>query len=119
MLDLSRLAFIDSSGVHATVELARRSIAQNVRLVIIPGPPGVHRVFELTGLAGQLPFLEEQPPSRAARPRNAPDGAAGSGGFSLPANGAGRPFKAAGAAPAPVHLRPGPHRSRHRPERNA
>ena len=100
VLDLSRLAFIDSSGVHATVELARRSIAQNVRLVIIPGPPGVQRVFELTGLAGQLPFLEEQPPSRAARPRNAPDGAAGSGGFSLPANGAGRPFKAAGAAPS-------------------
>lgn len=100
VLDLSRLAFIDSSGVHATVELARRSIAQNVRLVIIPGPPAVQRVFEVTGLDGQLPFIEEQPPSRAARPRHAPDGAAGSGGFSLPANGAGRLPKAAGAVPS-------------------
>ncbi len=100
VLDLSRLAFMDSSGVHATVELARRSIAQNVRPVIIPGPPAVQRAFEVTGLAGQLPFIEEQPPSRAARSRNAPDGAAGSGGFSLPANGAGRRPKAAGAAPS-------------------
>ena len=100
VLDLSRLAFIDSSGVHATVELAGRSTAQSVRLVIIPGPPAVQRVFEVTGLAGQLPFIEEQPPSRAARSRNAPDGAAGSAGFSLPANGAGCLPKAAGAAPS-------------------
>jgi anti-anti-sigma factor len=100
VLDLSRLAFIDSSGVHATFELAQRSRAQHIRLVIIPGPPAVQRVFELTGLNKHLPFIEEQPPGRAARPRSAPDGAAGSGGFSLPANGAGRRPKAAGAAPA-------------------
>ncbi|MGA8339430.1 MAG: STAS domain-containing protein [Solirubrobacteraceae bacterium] len=98
VLDLSRLAFMDSSGVHAALELARRSTAQNVRLVIIPGPPAVRRVFEVTGLTERLPFIDKQPPGRAARPRNAPDGATGSGGSSLPPNGAGRPFKAAGAA---------------------
>ena len=100
VFDLSRLAFIDSSGVHATVELAQRSTAQNIRLVIIPGPSAVQRVFEITGLTEQLPFIDQQPPHEAARPRSARDGAAGSGGFSLPANGAGRPFKAAGAAPS-------------------
>lgn len=99
VLDLSRLEFIDSSGVHVTIELARRSSAQNIRLVIIPGPPTVQNVFELTGLTEQLPFIDEQPPdSRAARPRIARDGAAGSGGFSLSANGAGRRPTAAGAA---------------------
>ena len=85
VLDLSRLAFMDSSGVHAALELARRSTAQNVRLVIIPGPPAVQRVFEVTGLTERLPFIDKQPPGRAARPRNAPDGATGSGGSSLPA----------------------------------
>jgi anti-anti-sigma factor len=99
VLDLSRLAFIDSTGVHATFELAQRSKAQHIRLVIIPGPPAVQRIFELTGLNKQLPFINEQPPGRAARPRSARDRAAGSGGSSLPANRAGRRPPAAGAAP--------------------
>ncbi len=98
VLDLSRLAFMDSSGVHATLELARRATAQNVRLVIIPGPPAVQRVFGVTGLTERLPFIDKQPPGTAARPRNAPDGAAGSGGSSLSPNGAGLPFKVVGAA---------------------
>lgn len=119
VLDLSRLAFIDSSGVHATFELAQRSSAQHVRLVIIPGPPAVQRVFEITGLTGRLPFVAQPPPgARAARPRNAPDGAAGSGGSSLPPHGAGRHLKAAGAAPSagtPPTISPPPRRQRPRP----
>jgi anti-sigma B factor antagonist len=67
LLDLSRLEFIDSSGLHAAIELAQRSAAQNVRLVIIPGPRAVQRVFEITGLLERLPFIDEQPSqSRAA-----------------------------------------------------
>ncbi len=91
VLDLSRLTFIDSSGLHVTVELAHRSAAQNVRLEIIPGPRAVQRVFQLTGLADRLEFIEAHPTgSRAARPRSAGHGAAGSGGVSLSPDGAGR-----------------------------
>src|SRR5437588_3707261 len=50
VLDLSRLDFIDSSGLHATVELAHRMAAQDIGLVIVPGSRAVQRVFELTGL---------------------------------------------------------------------
>jgi anti-anti-sigma factor len=69
VLDLSRLRFIDSSGLHATIELANRSAAQNTRLVIIPGPPPVQRVFEISGVFEKLPFIGKLPNgSRVARP---------------------------------------------------
>ena len=72
LLDLSRLEFIDSSGLHVTIELARRSAAQSVRLVIIPGAQAVQRVFEITGLLERLPFIDEQPTgSRTASSRRA------------------------------------------------
>jgi anti-sigma B factor antagonist len=71
LLDLSRLAFIDSSGLHVTIELAQRSAAQNVRLVIIPGPRAIQRVFEITGVAERLPFIDtESTGSRTTRSRN-------------------------------------------------
>jgi anti-anti-sigma factor len=60
VLDLSGLDYIDSCGLHATVELTRRSAAQNTRLVIIPGPRTVQWVFEVTGLLERLPFIDER-----------------------------------------------------------
>ncbi len=59
VLDLSRVSFIDSSGIHAVVELAQCSTAQHVRLVIIPGPKAVQRMFELCRLTEVLPFVGE------------------------------------------------------------
>jgi anti-sigma B factor antagonist len=56
VLDLRRLTFIDSSGIHATVELHRQAEAQSAALEIIPGPPTVQRPFELCGLIDVLPF---------------------------------------------------------------
>lgn len=56
VLDLSRLSFIDSSGLHVTIELQRRAIRQNIRLVIIPGPRAVQRLFEICQLTETLPF---------------------------------------------------------------
>ena len=80
LLDLSRLEFIDSSGLHGTIELARRSAEQNVRLVIIPGDRAVQRVFEIAGLLDHLPFIDEQPAgSTGAAAAEPEDGAAGSG----------------------------------------
>lgn len=70
VLDLSRLRFIDSSGLHATVELTNRSAAQNTRLVIIPGPPPVQRIFEISGILEKLPFIGNlSNGSEVARPR--------------------------------------------------
>jgi anti-sigma B factor antagonist len=58
VLDLSGLRFIDSSGVHVVIELRKRSMLQNARLVIVPGPRAVQRLFELCKLTEVLPFLD-------------------------------------------------------------
>ncbi|HWH10702.1 MAG TPA: STAS domain-containing protein [Solirubrobacteraceae bacterium] len=55
VLDLRRLEFIDSSGIHVIVEAWARLRA---RLTVVKGPPRVHRVFELCGLVGRLAFAE-------------------------------------------------------------
>jgi anti-sigma B factor antagonist len=57
VVDLSPLAFIDSSGIHALVAAHRHALARDVRLVAIPAPPAVHHVFELCGLDAALPFV--------------------------------------------------------------
>ncbi len=56
VLDLSGLSFMDSTGVHGTIEAARWSSRLNVRLVIVPGPPTVQRIFEICQLTQTLPF---------------------------------------------------------------
>lgn len=57
VLELSRLSFIDSSGLHTIIELQKRCAQRNIRLVIIPGPRAVQRPFEICGLTEILPFL--------------------------------------------------------------
>lgn len=59
VFDLSGLRFMDSSGVHITVELWKRSAAQKFCLKIVPGPRTVQRVFEICQLQQQLPFTVE------------------------------------------------------------
>jgi anti-anti-sigma factor len=56
VLDLSRLSFMDSSGVHAVTSLATRTDRLNVRLSIVPAPAAVHRIFEICQLTKRLPF---------------------------------------------------------------
>lgn len=57
VLDLRNLSFMDASGVHSTVDLARRSAALNVRLAIVGGPEAVQRVFDVCQLTECLPFM--------------------------------------------------------------
>lgn len=59
VLDLSRVTFIDSSGIHVIVTAAKRCADGDVHIVIIPGPPHVHRVFEICQLTGLLPFATQ------------------------------------------------------------
>src|SRR5947207_13466777 len=44
VIDLSRLSFIDSSGIHTLIGTHKRCTDQKTRLVIIPGPRAVQRV---------------------------------------------------------------------------
>ena len=58
VLDLSQLEFIDSSGIRLIVEADARLRTEGERLALIRGPQPVHRVFELTGVAERLPFVD-------------------------------------------------------------
>ncbi len=55
-IDLSRLAFIDSSGLAAIVYASRLCERRGCELAIVPGVENVHHVFEVSGLADLLPF---------------------------------------------------------------
>jgi anti-anti-sigma factor len=59
VLDLSRLSFIDSSGIHAVIYTYERCAAERTGLVIVPGPRAVQRVFEICHLIEILPFAPE------------------------------------------------------------
>src|SRR5437764_294405 len=56
VLDLSRLEFMDSSGLHLLVELDRRAHTGGQEFAVIPGPPTIQRLFELTGAGDRLRF---------------------------------------------------------------
>ena len=56
VLDLSRLTFMDSSGVHATIQLSKRSQAEDFHFAIIPGSRAVQRIFDICHLTETLPF---------------------------------------------------------------
>jgi anti-anti-sigma factor len=59
VIDLSRLCFIDSSGIHLIVDAHRRLLAgRRSTLEIRPGSPAVQRIFQLTGLEEELPFAD-------------------------------------------------------------
>jgi anti-anti-sigma factor len=59
VLDLSRVTFIDSSGIHVVVTASKRCAERRIHIVIIPGPPQVHRVFEICQLTTLLPFASQ------------------------------------------------------------
>jgi stage II sporulation protein AA (anti-sigma F factor antagonist) len=58
IVDLSRLTFMDSSGLHLILEAHARSQADSDRMRFVRGPRSVQRVFELTGVESELPFIE-------------------------------------------------------------
>ena len=62
VLDLSRLQFLDSTGVAVTIGAFTRARDQGRRLVIVPGPPRVQKPFQLAGLDSILEFSESAPP---------------------------------------------------------
>ena len=56
-LDLRDVTFVDSTGVRLVLELCESSRAGAWEFAILAVPPAVKRVFELTGVRSQLPFV--------------------------------------------------------------
>ncbi|MGI8413323.1 MAG: STAS domain-containing protein [Solirubrobacteraceae bacterium] len=56
VLDLSRLAFMDSAGLHVLLSAQERSGANGHELSLLRGPRAVQRMFELTDTDGVFRF---------------------------------------------------------------
>lgn len=60
VVDLSRVGFVDSSGLRVLVTAHTALVSQNQRLVLRSPSDAVVRLFEITGLIGHL-HVEEGP----------------------------------------------------------
>ena len=58
VVDLRGLTFIDSSGVSGVMAAARRARDAGSRLVCVPGPAPIQRIFELTGVDTVLEWVQ-------------------------------------------------------------
>jgi anti-sigma B factor antagonist len=56
-LDLSRLTFLDSSGLRLIVSADQRARREQRRFVVVRGPDTVQRVFSITHLDEQLELV--------------------------------------------------------------
>jgi anti-sigma B factor antagonist len=54
VLDLSQTTFMDSTGVHLVLEATAHARTRGTRLIVLPGPHAVRRVFELCGVSHLL-----------------------------------------------------------------
>ena len=58
-LDLTRLTFLDSSGLRVIVSADQRARRENRRFVVVRGPDTVQRVFSITRLDEQLDLVDD------------------------------------------------------------
>jgi anti-anti-sigma factor len=58
IFDLSDLAFMDSTGLRFLLESYAESRQDGFTMALVPGPPAVQRVFELTDTRDHLPFID-------------------------------------------------------------
>jgi anti-sigma B factor antagonist len=56
VVDLRPLTFLDSTGLRALLEARRQARRAGVTFELIPGPPAVQQVFQVTGLLDEFPF---------------------------------------------------------------
>jgi anti-sigma B factor antagonist len=70
VVDLRRVEFIDSSGIHALLASRSHAMAAGTRLVVVR-PSGVaDRAFTMSGLDALFPLLEDLDGSTAAAPQS-------------------------------------------------
>jgi anti-sigma B factor antagonist len=60
-VDLRRVEFMDSSGLHLLLGVRDAALARGVPLDLIVGPDAVRRVFDLTGTASQFTWVDSVP----------------------------------------------------------
>jgi anti-sigma B factor antagonist len=58
-LDLSRLTFLDSSGLRLIVSADQRARRESRRFVVVRGPDTAQRVFTITHLDEQIELVED------------------------------------------------------------
>jgi anti-anti-sigma factor len=63
-IDLSDLAWIDSTGNRLMLHANQRSSQGSTRLVLIKGSDTVQRVFDICDLSRTLPWVEHLPAGR-------------------------------------------------------
>jgi anti-sigma B factor antagonist len=66
-LDLRELTFIASAGIAVIMQAQRQASRRGRRLVVVKGNPAVQRLFEICGLADELPFVAAPPSAAPAR----------------------------------------------------
>jgi anti-sigma B factor antagonist len=57
-IDLSGVTFIDSRGLRLVIQLQAAAQLEGWTFALLPGPPEVQRVFEVSGTRDLLPFTE-------------------------------------------------------------
>jgi anti-anti-sigma factor len=57
ILDLSKLDFMDSTGLRLMLSLEAEARRDGFSIALVPGSAAVQRVFEITGTAAVLPFV--------------------------------------------------------------
>ncbi|MGZ8634473.1 MAG: STAS domain-containing protein [Solirubrobacteraceae bacterium] len=58
VVDLRGLTFIDSSGVSGLLAATRHARDAGSRLICVPGPASIQRIFELTGVDTELEWAD-------------------------------------------------------------
>jgi anti-sigma B factor antagonist len=58
VLDLSRLTFIDSSGIHLIVLAIQITAERGREFFLRRGPRGIQATFDLAGITARLPFAD-------------------------------------------------------------
>ena len=59
VVDLSKLTFLDSTGLRCIVTADERAREQGRRVVIVRGPDAVQRVFSITRLEERLEIVDD------------------------------------------------------------
>jgi anti-anti-sigma factor len=59
VVDLSKLSFLDSTGLRCIVTADERARAEGRRIVIVRGPDAVQRVFAITRLDDRLEMVDD------------------------------------------------------------
>jgi anti-anti-sigma factor len=59
IIDLSRVSFIDSSGLRMFFVLSERARAEGWRLELVRPSPQALSVFQISGAHAHLPFIED------------------------------------------------------------